>query len=84
MKINVSLFLCLFALLFLQSIESKAQEAGSPSFEKWDKDSKNEREKAIAHPEVTESKVVASDSATVRQRNDYKPSPVVPKTPKTG
>ena len=83
MKINVTLIICLFALFYLQSIDSKAQEAGSPSFEKWDNDSRNEREKAITHPELLESQQLITDSTTHRQRNVYKPSPAVPKAQKS-
>lgn len=79
MKINVTLIICLFAGVLLQTSPLKAQEAGSPSFEKWDRDAGNEREKAIAHPELLETPKLVTDSIVHRQRNVYKPSPVVPK-----
>jgi hypothetical protein len=80
MKINVAFIPFSFVLvLLLGSYEIKAQEAGSPSFEAYDKDPRNEREKAIAHPEISEDQIITKDSVSFRPRNVYKPSPVVPK-----
>jgi hypothetical protein len=84
MKINATLLVFLFALLLFHCKEVKAQEAGSPSFEAYDKDAHNEREKAIGHSDVVESQKVVgtlgSDSTAIPSRNVFKPSPVIPKS----
>jgi hypothetical protein len=69
----------LVLVLLLGSYDTRAQEAGSPSFEAYDKDPRNEREKAIAHPEIIEDQTIVKDSISFRPRNVYKPSPVAPK-----
>jgi hypothetical protein len=80
MKINVAFIPFSFALvLLLGCYETKGQEAGSPSFEAYDKDPRNEREKAIAHPEIMEDQKITKDSVSFRPRSVYKPSPVAPK-----